>query len=302
MSQSQARGTNLADEELAELDRRVEEALRSGEESQLPVLGYGEISLVLGWPAEVPAFACKRLPVFPDRSRFDAYRATLADYLEALSRAGVEVVDTELRAVEQPGGAVAGYVVQPMLPPGQLAPAILADSDPSVGHPLVAAIADTAAATVSPTLGIDSQLANWTWDGEGLTYIDVSTPMIWGADGKPRLDLELMTRAIPWALRGAIRRFVAPGIIDTYRDLHKVYLDLCGNLIKERLDAWLPAFLEHANRHLEEPLTAEEVRRYYRSDRRLWAALLAVRRLDRGWQRRVRRRPYPFLLPRQIER
>jgi hypothetical protein len=43
------------------------------------------------------------------------------------------------------------------------------------------------------------------------------------------------------------------------------------------------------------------VRRYYRSDARLWAGLLLLRRLDRRWRRLTGRR-YPFLLPGRIER
>jgi hypothetical protein len=44
------------------------------------------------------------------------------------------------------------------------------------------------------------------------------------------------------------------------------------------------------------------VRRYYRSDARLWGALLRLRKLDRAWRKGIRRRTYPFLLPRRIER
>jgi hypothetical protein len=292
----------LPDEALRGLDEDVEAALGAGDESALPILGYGEISLVLGWPPEDPRFACKRLPVFPTRSRFDAYGRTLDAYLEALRRAGIRAVETELRPVSRDDGTVAGYVVQPALPADDLAPAILAREDPDPGHPLVAAVVGTAAATVSPRVGLDAQLANWTWDDCGLTYLDVSTPLLWSDEGRPLLDLELLSRAIPWALRGALRRLVVPGIVETYRDLRKVYLDLCGNLIKERLDRWLPAFLEQVARHLDPPLTAAEIHRYYRSDARLWAVLLWIRRLDRAWQLRVRHRPYPFLLPGKIER
>ena len=288
----------LTEAELRELDELVEGALARGEESALPALGYGEISLVLGWPPGAPSFACKRLPVFPSGARLEAYRRTLEDYLEALGEAGVRVVGTELRAVERADSTVAGYVVQPILPAEALGPAVLARTDPATGHPLVEAIARTAAAAVGPRLGLDAQLANWVWERDGgLTYIDVSTPLIWSADGRSRFDLELISRAFPWLLRAPLRRFVAPGILDTYRDLRKVYFDLCGNLIKERLERWLPRFLEQVNRHIEEPLTIADVHSYYRSDRRLWAALLQIRRLDRAWQRHVRRRPYPFLLP-----
>jgi hypothetical protein len=40
-----------------------------------------------------------------------------------------------------------------------------------------------------------------------------------------------------------------------------------------------------------------EILRDRRQDMVTWGALQAVRRVDRAWQRRVRRRAYPFLLP-----
>jgi Family of unknown function (DUF6206) len=297
-----AAGAALSESELHELDRLVERALSSGDETGLPILGYGEISLVLAWPPEPPRFACKRLPPFRDRGRFDLYRETLADYLRALADASLRVVETEMRAVEHRDGTVAGYVVQPMLPSEQLAPAVLRGSRPSAGHPLVEALAAAVEATVSPSVGLDAQLSNWAWSGGELTYFDVTTPLIWSREGRSRLDLDLLAEAYPAILRWPLRRFVAPGIIDTYRDRRKVYLDFVGNLLKERLDGWLPLFLEAINRRITEPLGEREVRRYYRSDKRLWAALLTIRHLDRAWRRRVRRRPYPFLLPRRIER
>lgn len=292
----------LSEAELRELDERVEAALSSGDESGLPMLGYGEISMVLGWPPEAPRYACKRLPPFRSRERFEAFRETLEDYLEALRAAGVRVVETEMRAIAQGDGTVAGYVVQPLLPSEELAPAVLGGLDPDTGHPLVEALAATIAAAVSPSVGLDAQLSNWTWNGSELTYFDVTTPLIWSAEGESRLDLDLLVEAFPALLRWPLRRFVAPGILDTFRDRRKVYLDFAGNLLKERLEGWLPAFLERMNARIDEPLSEEEVRRHYRSDARLWAALLRIRRLDRAWRRRVRHRPYPFLLPGRIER
>ena len=293
---------DLGDADLRSLDALVEWALASDRQEDLPVLGFGEISLVLGWPPESPRFACKRMPVFGSRRRFDDYRHTLDDYVAALRRAGVRVVDTSMRPVERPDGTVAGYVVQPILPREALAPELLRHGDPAAGHPLVEAVSETAARAVGPRLGLDAQLANWTWDERGLTYLDVSTPLIWSAEGQPRLDVEPMAEAFPAIVRWPLRRFVAPGILDTYRDLRKVYLDLTGNLLKERLERWLPPFLDCLNPHLREPLTEADVHRYYRSDARLWSALLRLRRIDRAWRRRVRRRPYPFLLPGEIER
>jgi len=99
-----------------------------------------------------------------------------------------------------------------------------------------------------------------------------------------------------------VRRFLLGAILDKYYEFGGVVRDLLGNMIKEGLDGHLPAFLEGANRRLSPNLTLEEVRRTYRADARTWALLLRLRRLDRFWQRRLRRRVYPFLLPREVER
>ena len=293
--------SNLGDDELRALDSLVDEALKSGREELLPTLGYGEISLVLGWPREAPRYACKRMPAFPSRAAFESYARTLGDYVAALEAAGMDVVPTEMRGVDQAGGGVVGYVVQPILAADTLAPPILHAADPGDGHPLVEAIVAAAAGTVSPRIGLDAQLSNWTWDDGRLTYLDVSTPMLWDEAGVSRLDLEPLAQAYPAILRPLLRRFVAPRILDGYRDLRGVYLDLCGNLLKERLDLWLGAFLAAIAPRLTQPLTAEDVHRYYRSDARLWAVLLRLRRLDRAWRLRTGR-TYPFLLPGPIER
>lgn len=293
--------SDLGDDELRALDSLVDEALKSGREELLPTLGYGEISLVLGWPREAPRYACKRMPAFPSRAAFESYARTLGDYVAALEAAGMDVVPTEMRGVDQAAGSVVGYVVQPILAADTLAPPILHAADPGDGHPLVDAIVAAAAGTVSPRIGLDAQLSNWTWDDGRLTYLDVSTPMLWDEAGVSRLDLEPLAQAYPAILRPLLRRFVAPRILDGYRDLRGVYLDLCGNLLKEGLDPWLGAFLTEIAPRLTQPLTAEDVHRYYRSDARLWAVLLRLRRLDRAWRLRTGR-TYPFLLPGPIER
>ena len=287
----------LSEDELRQLDAEVESALDEADESRLLVLGGGEISLVLGWPSSTPEFACKLLPLFPSHARFDAYRQTLLDYLDALRERGVDVVETELSPVEREDGTVAGYVVQQVLPAETLGPAVLSASDPEAGHPLVDTIVETAFVAIGPRLGIDAQLSNWTWEDGRLRYLDVTTPMIWAADGSPRLDLNLLVRPLPAIARWPVRRFLAPSILDGYRHERGVANDLLGNLIKERLEAWIPVFLEPVNRTVDPPITEQAVRDYYRSDARLWEWLLRVRRLDRAWQRRVRRRPYRFLLP-----
>ena len=99
-----------------------------------------------------------------------------------------------------------------------------------------------------------------------------------------------------------MRRFALGAILDKYYDVRGALLDLAGNLHKERLAQLLPDFLEAANRVVAPAITAGEADRYYRGDARMWGLLQRLRRADRWWQRTVRRRPYPFLLPGSIER
>ncbi len=59
-------------------------------------------------------------------------------------------------------------------------------------------------------------------------------------------------------------------------------VDLAGNLLKERLAGWIPSVIEAVNRTVEAEITEDEVRRYYRSDARLWGLMLRLRRPTGG--------------------
>jgi hypothetical protein len=301
----------LSEHELTDLDGAIEHALLTGDESGLRVLGYGEISLVVGWPSSAPRVAAKRLPVFADRARAERATALIERTIDELRVRGVDVVPTDVRILERADRTVAAYALQSVVPADTLAPNVLRRSDPGAGHPVVDAIVAAVHGAIDERFGLDSQVANWVWDDLGLHYLDVTTPLVSDAAGRIELDLDVLVQSMPWLLRAPVKRFVAPDVVHRFQSLRPTYLDLCGNLLKERLDAWLPHFVDAVNRVLldditqppaREPVTVEEVRRFYRSDARLWQVLLAVRRADRWWQRTVRRRPYPFLLPGPIDR
>lgn len=276
-------------------------ALARGNEGELDVVGYGEISLGVGWPPGAPRLVAKRMPPFRDRAAFAAYRDVVGDYVARLEAGGVRVVETEVRGVEGEGGAVVAYVLQPLLPAASLGPAILAAADPGEGHPLAERIVDATLSLVGPKLGLDPQLANWSWlDGEAI-FFDVNTPFLRDERGRDRMDFEVLLAAFPRPARGLLRRFVAPGIVAQYHDPRVALVDACANLIKERLEPWIPVFLARANERLERPGSVEDVRRYYHSDARTWSWIQRLRRADRGWHR-LRGRTYPFLIPGEIER
>lgn len=299
--------TGLLDADaLAAVERTVGAALARGDDSELSVLGYGEISLVLGWPGDRPTVAVKRLPVFTDRQRAEAYGELVDEYVATLRTHGVDVVRSEFRVVELEDGRAAGYVVQPVLPATCLAPAVLRAGSDDDRRALVTSVVDTIAGVVDGAVGLDGQLSNWTFDGSpprpALGYLDVTTPLLRDAEGRSRLDVALLLSPLPPVLRPAVRRFVVPELLARFHDRRGVLLDLAGNLLKERLGDHLDLVLDAANAVVDPPIERHEVERWYRSDARTWELLLRLRRADRWWQRHVRRRTYPYLLPGPIER
>jgi hypothetical protein len=120
--------------------------------------------------------------------------------------------------------------------------------------------------------------------------------------GRERLDMDLFLAALPWALRPIVRVYLLKSIVDKYYHPWGALRDIAGNFYKEGRDRWIPLFIERANARLTRPLDAADVAAYYREDALTWELLLRLRRADRWWQRRVRKRTYPFLLPGKIDR
>jgi len=275
----------------------IEAAIAAGEPAGLRVLGYGEMTLVVGWPAESPTHAVKRLPPFETERAVEAYATLVRDYIAALAERGVASVPTDV-GVRRARGGIAAYLVQPMAPPGRMLDSWLEAGPPEAeGLAALAALAEAVVRAADERVGLDGQVSNWVRapDG-GLALVDLTTPLLRDDRGRERLEPRLFTAVYPWALRGALRRFVAPGVMAAYHRPRSVLTDAASNLLRENLDEWVPVLLRAAGAVLEDPPTNEDVERYYRSDTRLWAMTERLRRTERWWQRRVRRRDYPMLL------
>lgn len=289
--------------DLESLEDAVQHALAARDEDGLHVLGYGEITCVLAWPERDGPWACKRLPLFDGHHRLDTYRGRLTDYISSLTARGVVVHESRLEAVPTDGG-IAVYIVQPAIAPEHLAPALLRGSSQRDGRALLAEIVDRIRAVASPTLGLDAQLSNWACVDGGLAYFDVSTPMLRDEQGCDLLDTDLFISTLPPFLRPVVRHLLLGSLLDQFFVPRSAALDCVANLYKERLGEWVPVAIELANERLDAdpPLTVDEAKRYRKRDARVWEMLQAMRRLDRAWQQRVRRRHYLFLLPGRINR
>jgi hypothetical protein len=193
-------------------------------------------------------------------------------------------------------GAVHIYLVQPLVPHERVLSVALASAPPERAQVLVERLVDAVCAAVDQRLGLDAQAGNWAVEENRLALFDVSTPLMRSPDGRDLLDMAVFASVYPAALRPALRR-IAHAIAAPYHDRRAVLVDAASNLHKERLDHCVPLLLAAAQNRADPPVTHREVLRYYRRDRALWLLLQRLRRLDRAWQRAVRGRPYPVLLP-----
>ncbi|MFN8035495.1 MAG: DUF6206 family protein [Acidimicrobiia bacterium] len=282
-------------EELRALDGAVTAALRTRDVSGLDLLGFGEISIVVGWPRGEPAFACKRLPPFRHRAAFERYAACVRAYVDALRDAGVGVVETALPSVPQADGRVVGYHVQPFVAAGALGTEVLRAASPDAAHPLVVAIVDAVTTVTTERLGVDAQLSNWVWrDGQAENF-DLTTPLMLDEHLRPVFEFEPFLRSLPAVARPITSREMR-SFMNRYLDPRTCLVDLVSNLPKEGLGAWVPAVLGAANARLDRPVTIAEAEAFHRQDVKLWPLVLRLQRIEAWWQQRVRRRPYDFLL------
>lgn len=287
--------------DLAAIEQAFQRCLRAQEPVGLRVLGYGEISTVLACRTSTGEYAVKRLPVFEDETRLEGYRTIFEAYQAALGRAGIWVVPTDLMATPAEHGLV-GYCVQPVLDPEGLGDRYLSRVGPEKATAFFESVLDRIFGSVTARLGLDAQVSNWWVDEGELHYLDITTPFMRGEAGDSLLDVDLFLASLPGIVRGGVKTFLVDDILETYHDPRSVVVDVLANLHKERLDHLIPGFVERSNARLERAITEREVLRYYRADARTWTWIQALRRLDRWWQRVVRRRVYPFLLPGPIAR
>lgn len=287
----------IAPETLAQLEERVVAGLDRGRSDDLDVVDYGEISTVLAAEGTDGPVVCKRLPVMT-RSQLAHYEAVFADYLQVLADRGLTVAPSEVHAVGD--DPVTPYCVQPRYE--RLLVAEMRTGDRDLIEKWSARLCELVTAAVHDGVGLDGQVSNWAVVGDALTYLDVTTPLLQDSAGNQRVDLDLFIASLPWAMRGLVRRFLLGEILSHYHTPRPVLVDAIGNLHKEQVGEIIPVLLEAANQVVDPPITPKEAWKYYRQDALMWELLQRLRRIDRWWQRRVRRRRYPFLLPGKIER
>lgn len=310
---------------LVELEIGLDVAHPGRSRVPVTVLGYGEMSTVLA--SDTPGlegFALKRMAVFRGADEAETYAHQLDRYAGELRSAGLDVPPQRSITVESPRtGWPVLYLVQPRVPAESMANSILHAVDDAAALRLVRAVLTRAVAVVGAAMGttrlaLDSQVSNWSVRGfdsdrprfegdEDLVYLDTGTPLF-RVDGVEQIDPELFLRLCPSSLVWIVRKFFLQDVLDRFYDPHLVAVDLLGNLCKEGRADLVAGGAEVATEVLRgasgdaAPVTAAEVRAFYRQDKFIWRLFLGLRRLERLAQTRVLRHPYDVVLPGRIRR
>ena len=278
------------------------------------ILGFGEISTVfqIGGCADI---AYKRMPLFQDVASAEIYAGQFLEYCNLLAESGLKLPESGTGIVALPGRPVVLYIVQKILPPERFAHKLIHVLNPDETGKMMEKILSRIELVWSFNrekkplfeLALDGQLSNWVVPENGekeLYFVDTSTPL-YRKNGVEQLDPELLLQSAPGFLRWMLRLFFLDDVMNRYYDKRQVCVDLAANLYKEQKPEMVPCAVEMMNGMIfgkENPLSASEIKKYYRTDRMIWALFLAFRRIDRFFKTRIFMKRYEFILPGKIKR
>jgi hypothetical protein len=307
---------------LERFEERLDPADPTADDTQVAIVGYGEVSTVLGLAA-LPGWVCKRMAGFRDAADVQHYLEVVQRYIKLLEGLGIGVAPTVPLPLHAHTSGDIVYLLQPALDPRCLGNTLLRSADDALlltcvdrvlEHILTLLLANRTS-NDGRTVTVDAQLSNWHFplrDGSAgaPTLIDVGTPFM-RLHGVDEMGIDLFLAPVPTPLRPFYRRArMVEQYIDDYFHPRKLLADLLGNFHKEGRPDRIPFVLNHINRWLSGPgaalgarqLTRDDVDRYYRKDAKLLELFLKVRRLDRFVRTRLLRQRYNFILPGPIRR
>lgn len=287
---------DFAESDLAEVERMIRFTQRTRELGDMKVLGFGEVSVAVGWPVDDPKVVFKRMvPDGTDQGPKDDL-AGVQQFIDHIEARGGAVVPTTLQTYRRPDdGTVVPFLVQPAIPKNLLAETTLATESPTVDHPILVALHDFVERVSTDEGTIDPQLANFAWDGEQLAIFDVSTPMIWDENGK--LDMRL--DAIFYALPTALRPVAAKGLDDImgyYRGAHGSLTQTCVFLKRMGYDAWADAAIQTFNARLDTPIDSDEVNQRFESQKKEFPRIKKMAQIQRFWTQKIRRKEFEYII------
>ena len=313
---------------LKELERTIDTINPEKGKIPIKILGYGEISLVFEIVDDPSHLAYKRIPIFDSVRQvkrhvwaFNMYNRILQEDL------GIILPEQEAIWFKDEEGKIQFYIVQQKVNPDTVGNHVIHHvSDQEVETLILLAMREMKKVWMlnktneNLDLGIDGQISNFVVldynpnnpkidETNKLLYLDTSTPMF-RKNGAEAMEAVLFLKSAPSFLRFLLKALFLQEVLDRYYDWRLVTIDLLANFFKEQKPEVIPRLIRRINKFFKEeatdfniePITIEEVQKYYKSDKTIWLVFQNARRIDRYIKTKLFRKTYNFYLPGKIER
>lgn len=317
---------------LEKLEQTLDTVHPEDGEIKIEILGYGEISLVftiLDDPAGEVAY--KRLPIFSTEEQVEKHIEAYNEYNKLLRDIGLGIPDfsAEWVYMNEKKDKISLFCAQKRVDPDSVGNRIIQNmSEKEIQQFVLLLMRDMKKVweynlenkDKGLQLGLDGQISNSAIKnfvpGEysinadtELIYLDTSTPM-YRIDGEDTMEAELFLTSAPPGLRKLLKIFFLKEVLDRYYDWREVTIDLLANFYKEQKSEVIPGLIDVINEFFAseaekfniKPITAKEVKKYYKSDKFIWVLFQNLRLFHRFIKTKILRRKYDFYLPEKIIR
>jgi len=307
------------------------------EQSNLSIIGYGEISTVMeiskgGFldadnrhlPPEDQEWIWKKMPPFPSLKEALSFERLYQEYRRIIVE-DVGITVPEQRIARFPfNNQYMVYAGQKRIDPSRVCHRLIRDLDRGEAMVLFKLLLLKFELLHSfnhsegkVRIGFDGQLSNWVHlpdknnrgglsANDNLIYVDTSSPLI-RINGAEQLNVELFIKNAPSFLRYLLKKLFLQEVVDRYYDLRSVLIDLIGNLHKEQRSDLIDDYIDLANefirsKNMGAELTRKEIDTYYSHDANIWRFYQAARRIDKFFIEKIMRKRYTLRLPGKVER
>ena len=313
---------------LKKLEQSIDTYDPENREVPIRILGYGEISLVFEIIGDPEQIAYKRIPIFDNEKQVKRHIWAYNEYNRILTKeVGLNLPEYDVAWFKDEEDKIQFYCVQEKVMSESVGNRVIHEvSDEDINTLILLAMRDIKKVwsysknheTID--LGLAGQISNFAIigydpnnpkieDDTKLIYFDTSTPMF-RKNGVEAMDAELFLKSTPSFLRFLVKAAFLDEVVDRYYDWRLVTIDLIANFFKEQKPELTPGIISQVNKFFKEeasefniePITFEEVEKYYKNDKMIWVIFQNARKIDRYIKTKLFKKKYAFYLPGKIKR
>lgn len=313
---------------MRKLERSIDTFNPEKGEVPIKILGYGEISLVFEIVGDPEQIAYKRIPIFDNEKQVNRHIWAYNEYNRILiEEVGLILPEYDVAWFKDEEDKIQFYCVQEKISSESVGNRVIHEVNTEDIHTLILlAMREMKKVWLysknheTIDLGLDGQISNFAVIGYDpnnpkiredtkLIYFDTSTPMF-RKNGIEAMDAELFLKSTPSFLRFLVKAAFLDEVVDRYYDWRLVTIDLIANFFKEQRPELIPGIISQVNKFFNEeasefnmePITFEEVQKYYKNDKMIWVIFQNARKIDRYLKTKLFKKKYDFYLPGKIKR